>query len=242
MNVRERSREVAKSLKRYVIGRISSGQLLPGDKLPTERELVEMFGGGRSTVRKALQDLEQEGLLAREVGRGTFVREDAVTARGSVPGAAVLGANGLAGMQPLSRVASPADVMELRLMIEPAVVEQAVTRASQAEIDAMYEYLDHARTARTLEEFEHWDDVLHRSIAAASRNPLCAAVYGIISEVRREAQWGDLKRRTLTDELKRKHMEEHVRIVDAIRSRDPAAARAEMLHHLTHIRNNMFGM
>lgn len=246
MNVRERSREVAKTLRRYVVGRISSGQLQPGDKLPTERELAEMFGGGRSTIRRSLETLEKEGLIGREVGRGTFVKQ-----RPATVGAPA--AHPLAGMAPrpeahdidlatVSRLASPADVMELRLMLEPQVIEQAVSRASQAQIDAMYDCLEQARRSRTLEEFEHWDDMLHRSFAAASRNPLFSAVYAMIGAVRLEAEWGEIKRRTLTDEMKQKHFEEHVRIVDAVRARNAQAARAEMQQHLDHIRKNMFGL
>ncbi|HYF20431.1 MAG TPA: FCD domain-containing protein [Ramlibacter sp.] len=245
MNVRERSREVAKSLRRYVVGRISSGQLQPGDKLPTERELVDMFGGGRSTIRRSLESLEKEGLIGREVGRGTFVKQ---RANGSSPaphplaGSAGLSAIEAIDLQSVSRLASPADVMELRLMLEPQVIEQAVSRASQAQIDAMYDCLEQARRSRTLEEFEHWDDMLHRAFAAASRNPLFSAVYAMVGAVRLEAEWGEIKRRTLTDEMKQKHFDEHVRIVDAVRARNAQLARAEMQQHLDHIKQNMFGL
>jgi len=245
MNVRERSREVAKSLRRYVVGRISSGQLQPGDKLPTERELVDMFGGGRSTIRRSLESLEKEGLIGREVGRGTFVKQ---RANGSSPaphplaGSAGLPAIEVIDLQSVSRLASPADVMELRLMLEPQVIEQAVSRASQAQIDAMYDCLEQARRSRTLEEFEHWDDMLHRAFAAASRNPLFSAVYAMVGAVRLEAEWGEIKRRTLTDEMKQKHFDEHVRIVDAVRARNAQLARAEMQQHLDHIKQNMFGL
>lgn len=250
MNIRERSREVAKALRRHVAGRIASGQLQPGDKLPTERELVEMFGGGRSTVRKALEALEKDGLIGREVGRGTFVKQSASSASAAHPPFAhrqlsaigSLHAPDLADLPSISRLASPADVMELRLMLEPQVVEQAVSRASQHEIDTMYDCLEQAKQSKTLEEFEHWDDMLHRSFAAASRNPLFTAVYAMIGAVRLEAQWGELKRRTLTDEMKKKHFDEHVRIVDAVRGRDAQAARVEMQQHLDHIRKNMFGL
>ena len=247
MNIRERSREAGKALRRYVLGRIASGQLQQGDRLPTERELVEMFGGGRSTVRRELGELEQEGIIGREVGRGTFVKK-VPAAPGSttftnrkLSGIGSIGAPAIPDLASISRLASPADVMELRLMLEPSVVEQAVSRASQAEIDTMYECLEQASNSKTLEEFEHWDDMLHRSFAAASRNPLFVAVYAMVGAVRLEAQWGELKRRTLTDEMKKKHFDEHVRIVDAVRSRNAAAARSEMQHHLDHIRRNMFG-
>jgi DNA-binding FadR family transcriptional regulator len=249
MNVRERSREVAKALRRYVVGRIASGQLQPGDKLPTEREMVEMFGGGRGTIRNALEAMEKEGLIGREVGRGTFVKQGkaasaphAAFAPRQLSGIGSLQAPGMADLASISRLASPADVMELRLMLEPQVVEQAVRRASQAEIETMYDCLEQAKRSKTLEEFEHWDDMLHRSFAAASRNPLVTAVYAMVGAVRLEAQWGEIKRRTLTEEMKKKHFDEHVRIVDAVRNRDAQSARSEMLLHLDHIKMNMFGM
>lgn len=246
LNVRERSREVVKALRRYVVSRIGSGQLQPGDKLPTERELVEMFGGGRSTIRRALESLEGEGLIGREVGRGTFVKQPAHSrsrasaARPVTPAAHLPGAD-LGDWQSVSLQASPADVMELRLMLEPQVVEQAVRRASQSQIATMYDCLEQARQSRTLEEFEHWDDMLHRAFAAASRNPLFIAVYAMVGAVRLEAEWGEIKRRTLSEELKKKHFDEHVRIVDAVRARDATLARTEMFQHLEHIRQNMFG-
>jgi DNA-binding FadR family transcriptional regulator len=244
MNIRDRSREVANALKRYVTTRITTGQLRAGDKIPTERELVELFGGGRSTVRKALLELERDGLLAREVGRGTFVKNARPgSAKAETNGAlAALSTPTYAELPSVARLASPADVMELRLMLEPAVVEQVVSRASPAEIETMYECLDQASKAQTLEDFEHWDDMLHRSFAAASRNPLFTAVYAMISTVRLGAAWGELKRRTLNEALKKKHFDEHVRIVDAIRDRDAVTARAEMQRHLDHIRRNMFGL
>lgn len=132
--------------------------------------------------------------------------------------------------------------MDLRLMIEPSVIEQAVTRASQFEIEAMEDCLRNSQLAQSLEEFEHWDDMLHRAFAQASRNPLLVAVYALIGAVRLEAQWGELKRRTLSDDLKAMHFNEHVKIVSAVKSRDPRSARQEMLKHLTHIKNNMFNV
>jgi len=244
LNVRERSREVGIELRRYVAGRMATGQLKAGDKLPTERELTEMFGGGRGSVRQALLTLEKEGLIAREVGRGTFVREVApatTSPRPTFVAPAEPESTMPMDMASIARMASPSDVMELRLMIEPAVVEQAVLRASQSEIEKMYDCLKQATHAKTLEEFEHWDDMLHRAFAIASRNPLFVAVYAMIGAVRLEAQWGEMKRRTLTDEAKAKVFEEHINIVEMVRNRDAAGARREMQHHLDEIKKNMFG-
>ena len=236
MNVRARSREVSLSLRQFLLARIGSGELRPGDRLPTERELAEQFSSGRGTIRRTLEELEKEGLIRREIGRGTFVGTAASSNAGEHFGRSLS-----SEIAAVPRLASPADVMELRLNLEPSVVEQAVSRASAAEIETMYEYLRAAKESVTLEEFEHWDDMLHRSFAAASRNPLNVAIYAIVSAVRLEAQWGEMKRRTLTDSMKKAHFGEHVAIVDAVRDRDARTASALMHEHLAHIQENMFG-
>lgn len=56
-------------------GAISSGRLPPGERLPSETELIEHFGVARMTVRQAVQELRSEGLVVAEQGRGVFVRE-----------------------------------------------------------------------------------------------------------------------------------------------------------------------
>lgn len=243
MNIRQRSHDAATALRQHLLARLGSGELQPGDRLPTERELSETFGSGRATIRRTLAALEAEGVLTREVGRGTFVRAVPQAARGGLATGGAPAPRGLAQeLAGLPRLASPADVMELRLMLEPLVIEQAVLRGSPADIEAMDACLHHAQRAATLEEFEHWDDMLHRSFAAASRNPMFVAIYALVGAVRLEAQWGALKRRTLTAALKKKHFQEHVAIVDAVRGRDAAQASALMLRHLRHIQANMFGL
>lgn len=61
---------------------IAQGIYPPGTALPTEESLVESFGVSRVTVRRALADLELEGVVQRRHGRGTFVREGLATAAG----------------------------------------------------------------------------------------------------------------------------------------------------------------
>ena len=56
-------------------GKISSGEWKPGDKLPSEPELCEIYGVSRTVVRQALQEMEYDGLIARKKGVGTFITE-----------------------------------------------------------------------------------------------------------------------------------------------------------------------
>ena len=60
---------------------IGAGRLSPGDKVPSESQLMEHFGVARMTVRQALSELRAEGLLVAEHGRGVFVRERPVVRR-----------------------------------------------------------------------------------------------------------------------------------------------------------------
>lgn len=91
-------------LKQYLIQQIENGEWKPGDLLPSEREMSELYGISRMTVRQALIELVNEGRLVREQGKGTFVAEPKISqgllrltsfsedmrARGMTPGAIVL--------------------------------------------------------------------------------------------------------------------------------------------------------
>lgn len=62
-------------LRNALLGLLEGGQLKPGDRLPTEPELIVQYGVSRATVREAIISLEQDGWLYRAQGKGTFVAE-----------------------------------------------------------------------------------------------------------------------------------------------------------------------
>jgi GntR family transcriptional regulator len=66
-------------LKATLIEGIESGRWKPGDRIPSEPELCEMFGVSRTVVRQALKDMTYQGLVTREKGRGTFVAEPKIS-------------------------------------------------------------------------------------------------------------------------------------------------------------------
>ena len=105
---------VEKSLRELLVQGAESGTLGPGSKLPTERALVEQLSAPRSAVRRALENLEHEGLITRHVGRGTFLTE-AVTHK--VDGAPA--------------DTSPAEIMQVRLLLEPQVATLAARMATR---------------------------------------------------------------------------------------------------------------
>ena len=75
---RHRSREGARRILAYIQAGIADGSLVPGMRLPTERELSRRFGMPRNAVRKTLAEFEAGGTITRHVGRGTFIAGPAV--------------------------------------------------------------------------------------------------------------------------------------------------------------------
>ncbi|MEO8684681.1 MAG: winged helix-turn-helix domain-containing protein, partial [Devosia sp.] len=71
---RARAHRQSAELQALIERQIAGGQLKPGDKIATERDLAHQFDASRSVVRRALSELEATGLIARKVGSGTVVQ------------------------------------------------------------------------------------------------------------------------------------------------------------------------
>lgn len=217
----------AQRVREFIMNSAAGGTLAPGARLPTERELTRRFALPRNAVRKILAQLEAEGAITRHVGRGTFLATppdgDAKVVRDSVSHT------------------SPAELMEARLRIEPALAELIVTNATPADFERMETCLEKAERAATLDEFELWDAALHQAIATATHNRFVIRVLDMVTAVRQQAEWGKLKDRIVTPERRLKYQEEHRNIVRALRERDAERARACIITHLQHARRNLFG-
>ncbi len=201
-----------------------------GHRLPAERELSASYGISRSTVRRVLQDFKQRQLITQAVGSGTYVSDQVQQALSAwaAPASAAL-------------AVSPAELMNARLVLEPALIGLCVGSATAADFDRMDECNAHAEAAATLEEFERWDAALHAAIAQAAHNGFISAMLQIMNEVRAQDEWAVLKRRSATLERRREYEQEHRALVQALRQRDADKARALCLAHLVHVRQNMLG-
>lgn len=216
-------------LREHLINAINEQVFAPGDRLPTERQLAEEFGVGRSVTRRALAELEAGGLITRHVGRGTFVRTDG----GS-------GAHEAAGVETAKALISPAEYIETRLRFEPELAWMVATNGTAADFAHMRECLDKAEAAKSEDEFEAWDAAFHQNIAAATHNTLAIRMYAMIHAVRHEhALWGTLKQRGQTPEHRTIYQREHREIVDALQQRDAERARAIMSQHIRNTRRRL---
>lgn len=208
--------EVARQIERMILQKMH-----PGDKLPAERELAEMFGVSRSSIRDAMRSLELVGLVEPRQGAGTVVREIS-------PDLLVT---------PLSNVIAHkrqlvGELLDFRKMLEPALAARAALRASVQEIIEMEEILRRqsekvSRGELAMEE----DSEFHYTIAMGSGNSVVLKVLDVVMDLLRETRARSLQREGRPE----KSLAGHRRILAAIKRRDRAAAEAAMRQHLKDI-------
>jgi DNA-binding FadR family transcriptional regulator len=232
LGLSRRLEEVGQALRRQ----ISVGAWPVGQQVPPERELAQHYGLARNSLRRVLRRLEDEGLLERHVGRGTFVRP----AKG--PPAQPVTASPRLEVAVRLKGASPADLMEVRLIVEPQVVALAASRASAADLQGIELALKQSIAAKGLAEFEHWDAQLHLGIFRAAKNGILSAWCEAINQVRNEPDWYRLKKRSVTPALKLTYDHEHSAIVTALKERDPEGARRAMSQHLSRVRDSLLAI
>lgn len=145
---------------------IISGQLEPGEKLPAERELKDMFNTSRGTLREALRVLEQKGLIEIKLGvsGGAIVKRiDTDTMAESL---ALLIRSGGVSLKHLA---------EFRIKIEGSLTELAATRATQddiKELDSLYAKANEFYKSNNWEDFLKIDEQVHTYIGTMTQNPV----------------------------------------------------------------------
>jgi DNA-binding FadR family transcriptional regulator len=218
------ARKLSRGLFEQLAEQIKSGRLSPGERLPTEQELTRAARVSRTVVREAVAALRAEGLVITRQGVGAFVSAAPQQAPFRIDPER---------MQSLDDILS---VMELRLGVEIESAGLAAERATRPQLRAIGAALDAIDRAADAGKSAVDEDLgLHRAIAEATGNPEFARFLQFIGRhliPRRivsglpESMGG---RRAYLELIQ----EEHRRICDAIRSRDPKAARDAMRRHLT---------
>ncbi|MEF7613944.1 FadR/GntR family transcriptional regulator [Aquincola sp. MAHUQ-54] len=239
----ERAKRQPQRVVDSVAGRIQGGLLKPGERVPSEPELMRELGVSRSVVREAMSRLQAGGMVETRQGVGTFVL--------APPAARPL--LGVAGQDlQLRQVFS---MLELRVSVESDAASLAASRRSDAHLAAMREALDafdaHRRAgAGTAED----DFRFHALIAAATGNEYFEEVMGCLggATIRCHGSAAQValgagpaggprfgEPRTSLEAGKAVAQAEHEAIYEAIHRGDPAAARAAMFMHLNNSRERL---
>jgi GntR family transcriptional repressor for pyruvate dehydrogenase complex len=204
----------------FVRGLIERGELRRGDRLPAERDLATQVGVSRPTVRAGLQALQAMGVVQSRHGSGTYI-PDGPPALGSEPLSFQAALHGFT-REEMYEARRILEVGAAGLAAERAIPDQLATLADEvsglfASLEAPGVFLVH-------------DINFHRSVAAASGNPIVASLVEMVSALyyeRRRNTAAGASQRDLRDAA-----EAHRRIYQAIRARNPDGARQAMHAHL----------
>ena len=205
-----------------LMARIRSGEWTPGTTLPSERELMEMYGVGRPAVREALQCMERSGIV--EIAHGERARVVVPTAEGLIKQIAG-GATHLLRSQP--------DMLEYlkeaRGFLEVNIAREAALRVTNEQVAQLQTCVDEQRAAmHDLGAFLERDMQFHRTIAGLHGNPIFPAIVQSLFQWASE-YYQPMVRAPGVEELT---LSEHQAIVDAIARRDGDAAADAMARHL----------
>jgi DNA-binding FadR family transcriptional regulator len=203
---------------------ITEARFNHNDRLPPERVLAERFGVSRGELRKALAELEADGLIWRHVGRGTYL--------GARP---VLN---LADVAYLGELASPAQVIAARLVIEPELARLAALSGTRFDFDEITACNRRCEDAGDWRSYEAWDNNLHHALAKATHNKLLVHLFDIVNVVRRSTVWGQ-PRTSVRPPRDHRSFTEHDAIVAAVLARDALAASQAMRDHLVSVRDRV---
>lgn len=225
----ERRPHLAEHITRSISAEIAQGRLQPGDRLPTEHFLSENFGVSRNVVREAIASLRARGLIESRQGVGAFVatRENDPIHRVSV--------NLLQG-DPALR-----NMFEVRAALECQAVALAAVHATPKRLKPIDAALARMRDQDTpTAETVNADLDFHRAIAAASGNDYLVTLIGSLIEPMRVLIASAYSRPgPVFGKIPGAATDEHDVILAAIRSKDPAAARAAMGVHLVNSASRM---
>ncbi|MET0270600.1 MAG: FadR/GntR family transcriptional regulator [Sphingomonas sp.] len=213
-------------LYRRLAGRLldllATGRFAVGERLPAERDLAIEYNVSRPTVREAIIALEAQGLLEVRVGSGTYVR--ALPGPSEVPDFHV----------------TAFELTEARLVIEgetAALAAVHITDAELAELDALVDLI--ADENRRGDRSEAADRGFHFLIARATRNAALQRVAEGLWHTRASSPDTAILLEKARAAKVQPVVEEHRAIARALRSRDPALARAAMRSHLAAVLDHL---
>lgn len=219
-DLRRRQPKTSERIARDIASHIVDNKLAPGTMLPTERDMIESFGVGRTTLREALRLLETRGVLTIKSGPrgGPVVRR---------PRPSDL-SEALTLILEFEQ-SSLGDVFEARVALEPKLARLAAARISEEAVDQLQASVDAMMGDLVNHDvFLEENQRFHSLIADVAGN----VVLGVFTETLKTVADGALAGVRYTPNRRRAVASAHQAIVDALRGRDVEAADAAMTRHL----------
>jgi GntR family transcriptional repressor for pyruvate dehydrogenase complex len=209
-------------LARRLFEQLASGDFAIGDRLPAERELAIDYGASRPAVREALIALEVQGFIEVRVGSGAYVCR--LPGQGEEPGFAI----------------TAFELTEARLLFEGEAAALAALHITDAQIERLDGLVAAIATENLRSDVtEEADRDFHLTIAAATRNAGVVRTIEDMWHLRSTSPECALLHAKARDAKVRPVVAEHAAIVEALRARDAAGARAAMRAHLTAVMDHL---
>lgn len=199
-----------------IIDLIESKELLPGDRLPSEQELMKELNVGRGTIREAIKSLVSRNIVEIRRGVGTFVAENTGVVEDPLGFSFINNKNKLVK-----------DSMDVRLLLEPSIAKWAARNATDSEILEIIELSNKIEIAiLNGEDYSDLDVEFHTKIAISSRNLVVENLIPILNTNIRsliDVTHAVLKEYTILS---------HKKIANAIKERNEEMAEQSMKEHI----------
>jgi DNA-binding FadR family transcriptional regulator len=219
-------RKIPQEIAEQIITLISNGDLAPGDKLPTEKKLEEMFGVSRPSIREALSALEMAEIIEMRHGEGSFIRD--IDLNTHIHPLAV---------KMLIKSGTVYEILEARKAIEGYTVILAAQHATQEDLRDLENILAKMKEEMKLGHLgEENDLIFHLRIAKASHNSILYQVMESLSGLMKHCQKHTRQYSRCIPGRPREIVNQHIKIFQAIVNKKPNAAQKAMLDHLEDIR------
>ncbi|NOZ31712.1 MAG: FCD domain-containing protein [Alphaproteobacteria bacterium] len=213
---RKKYQEIAEHFELLVL----SGKLKPGDRLPAERQIMEEFDAGRSSVREALFSLQRQGLLTSRPG---------AVPRVSTPTVDGIFAELSGSMRHyLNRPEGLREMQDARALLEIGLARRAAKVATDEDIADLSRALEANQGANDLDGFIRTDVAFHLTIAKISRNPVFEGLNAALSDWLKDQRVKSAASGATFDDV----VAQHVEVFNAIKARDVEGAADAMDRHL----------
>ena len=213
-----KTQRASEAIYNQIYPKIISGELRPGDRLPPERELAEMFQRSRPVVREALRMLQQEGLIE--------------TAVGSSGGAVIRGVSLKSVEEPLKNLVAMGainldELLEYRHINDRSCARLAAIHHTEEDAEALRQTLEGAKAnLDSLFSFQEYDVAFHSALAKASHNTLASLINDVIVRLNTDVFVETIRDYTPEQlrEINLRIYNTHYAIMEAVLAHDPDGA------------------
>ncbi|WP_165188398.1 FadR/GntR family transcriptional regulator [Caulobacter soli] len=213
-------------IARAIATAINDGRYGPGDKLPSERELADDFGVSRPTIRDAMIALEFQGLVEARQGSGVYVNATAIPA-GDDPGELEVGA---------------LELTEARRLFEGEACALSAATITDENLTLLDQTVAQMVRSFAPDEVERLEQEFHLAIARATGNAAIEAGVEDLWTLRQQSPTCVAMLRRARTHTGGDFVEEHRKIVSALRRRDPKAARQAIHGHLAQVIDDLLAV